>query len=74
MKPQDIIFLLVFLILLFKKDFRLTAIIGMLCIAVSIPLFAKWIFYTAQHLIWYSGAFFLLAVGQLMFKTYGNRN
>ena len=74
MKPQDLIFLFVLFILLFKKDFRLSAILGMLCIAVSIPLFAKWVFFTAEHLVWYGGAFFLLSIVQLDFKNYGNRN
>ncbi len=74
MKPQDILFFLFFIFLLWKRDFRLTVIIGMLCIVAAIPLFAKWIFFTAQHLIWYSSAFIFLGAVQIAFKNYENRN
>jgi heme/copper-type cytochrome/quinol oxidase subunit 4 len=62
MKIQDIIFLVVFLILLFKRDSKWTSAAGIICLVLAIPLFALWIFFTAQHLVWYSAGFFLLSI------------
>ncbi|HSD98654.1 MAG TPA: hypothetical protein VLB73_03070 [Patescibacteria group bacterium] len=65
MKPQDIVFLVVILVLLLLKRFRrpkIFVISGLICIALSIPLFAFWIFFTAQHLVWYACGFFLVAI------------
>ena len=74
MKPQDIAFLIILIVFFLKRNFRLTALIGMLCIVIAIPLFAKWIFFTAEHLIWYSAAFFLVSIFQILFEKYDNRN
>ncbi len=62
MKPQDIIFLVVFLILLFKFNRLWALIVGLVCLALSIPLFAKHIFFTAEHLTWYGIAYIFLAM------------
>ncbi|HSW87862.1 MAG TPA: hypothetical protein VLG12_01745 [Candidatus Saccharimonadales bacterium] len=62
MKPQDIIFFIIFLFLLYKQKPTWATIAGLLCLCVSIPLFAKWIFFTAERLTWYSAGFFLLAI------------
>ena len=62
MKFQDIIFLIVFLIVILKRDSRLSTVAGIICLILSIPLFALWVFFTAQHLVWYSTAFFLLSI------------
>jgi hypothetical protein len=61
-KPQDIVFLAVFIVLLFSRNPKFFAIAGLISIAISIPLFQKWIFFTAQRLTWYSAAFFLASV------------
>ncbi|MCL5434983.1 MAG: hypothetical protein M1405_01195 [Patescibacteria group bacterium] len=68
MKFQDLIFLVIFLLVILKRDSRLSTLAGILCLALSIPLFALWIFFTAQHLVWYAAAFFLLSV-VLLFKN-----
>ena len=61
-KPQDLIFLIVLALLLLKKDAKLFAYAGIISLIISMPLFAKWIFFTAQRLTWYSLAFFIIAV------------
>ena len=60
-KPQDLLFLFVLVSLFFKRDPRLFVYAGLFSIIFSIPLFAKWIFFTAERLIWYAFLFFLIA-------------
>lgn len=65
MKPQDIAFLLVVLVLLLIKRLRRPKVFvasGIVCLVLSLPLFALWIFFTAQHLVWYAAGFFLVAI------------
>jgi len=62
LKPQDLVFIAIFVLLLLKRDARLFAIAGLFCLALSIPLFWKWVFFTAQRLTWYGGAFFLASI------------
>lgn len=61
-KIQDIIFLLVFLFFLYKKDARLAALFGLAALIFSIPLFSFWIFFTAERLTWYAAGFFFLSI------------
>jgi hypothetical protein len=68
MKIQDIIFFLVFLFLAYKKDSKFTLTAGLLSILFSIPLFYLHIFFTAQHLLYYSWAFILLTVLIILLK------
>lgn len=69
MKPQDIIFLLVLLGIIFRRDARLAAFFGIFSLIVSMPLFAFWIFFTAERLTWYAGAFFLVAIILFVIQT-----
>jgi len=62
MKIQDIIFFIVFALLLFKRDPKLMVIVGLVSLLLSIPLFSFWIFFTAERLTWYAAAFFLTAI------------
>ncbi len=62
MKIQDIVFFIIFLSLLIKRDPRLAAGAGIISLILSIPLFSFWIFFTAERLTWYAAAFFLLSV------------
>ncbi len=62
MKPQDSIFLIVLLLLIYKRDSRLTAILGIGSLILAIPLFATWTFFTAERLTWYAAGFFLLSI------------
>ncbi len=51
MKLQDIIFLVIFVMLLLKRDSMWATLAGIICLFLSVPLFAFWIFFTVQHLI-----------------------
>lgn len=62
MKIQDVIFLIGFLVIVYLKRPKLAVVIGLLCLALSIPLFATWTFFTAQRLTYYAAAFFLYAI------------
>ena len=62
MKPQDILFFLFVFVFIYKHNAKWATIAGIVCIAISIPLFAKWIFFTAERLTWYGAGFFLLAI------------
>lgn len=62
MKIQDIIFFIIFISLLIKRDPRLAAGAGIISLIVAIPLFSFWIFFTAERLTWYAAAFFLLSI------------
>lgn len=66
MKIQDIIFLIVLFFLIYKRNPKLAVVAGLLCLVISIPLFATWTFFTAEHLTWYAAAFFLLSTIQLV--------
>lgn len=60
MKPQDIVFFVILAGLIFLRKPRLFEIVGLLCFALAMPFFAKWIFFTAQRLVMYGGAFIFL--------------
>ena len=62
MKPQDVVFLIMLLALIFKRKPNCAVGAGMISLFLSIPLFSFWIFFTAQHLVWYAAAFFLVAI------------
>jgi hypothetical protein len=59
MKPQDIGFFLVFIAVLLTKKPRLFLIAGVVSWILAIPLFAGWIFFTAERLTWYGAGFVL---------------
>ncbi len=59
MKPQDIVFFLTFTLLLAIRKPRLLVVAGLGCLALAIPLFATWTFFTAERLTWYAAAFFV---------------
>ena len=58
MKPQDIGFFLVFVILLAIRRPVLFVWTGLGSLLLAIPLFATWTFFTAERLTWYAAAFF----------------
>lgn len=62
MKPQDILFLIALGLLLYKHNPRYFTYAGLFCILVSIPLFAKWIFFTAERFVLYGFIFICIAV------------
>ena len=60
MKPQDAVFFAVLVLLLRRPEWLLWTGIG--CFALSIPLFAQWIFFTAERMTWYGSAFILFSL------------
>lgn len=68
LKLQDLAFLLVFGGVLISRSWRLAAVIGITALLLAIPLFKFWIFFTAERLTWYSGAFSLISVIFLSFS------
>ena len=58
MKPQDILFFIVFAVLLAVRKPRLLVVSGLVCLLMSVPLFATWTFFTAERLTWYAAACF----------------
>jgi len=62
MKPQDIIFILILIILLYKRKAECFVYAGLACLIVSAPLFYFQIFFTAQRLIYYATAIFTIAI------------
>ncbi len=61
-KPQDILFFITLAGLLYIRKPQLFVVVGLICFVVSMPLFALWIFFTAQRLVWYGAGFILIAV------------
>lgn len=72
MKPQDILFLVIIAGLLLKRSPRYFVIAGLAMLFLSIPLFAKWIFFTAERLTWYAALCMLIAV--ILFLLEERRN
>lgn len=62
MKIQDIFFIAVLILLVFKRDSKLALVFGLGSIILSIPLFYLQIFFTAQHLIYYAVIFIFLSI------------
>ena len=58
MKLQDLTFLVVFAALLLIRRPVLLVWAGLVSLILAIPLFAAWIFFTAERLTWYAAAFF----------------
>jgi hypothetical protein len=75
MKIQDLGFFLLFCLVLWRRNQRLSIIIGLMSLFLAMPLFKFWIFFTAERLTWYAAAFFALAIFLAMFRlTKKNEN
>ena len=61
-KPQDIIFAVVLSLLVFRRDPKYFVYAGILSLLIAMPLFYKWIFFTAERLVLYAFIFFSIAV------------
>lgn len=57
MKPQDIVFILLLIVLLLVRKPRVLLFAGLGSWILAIPLFATWVFFTAERLTWYGAAF-----------------
>jgi hypothetical protein len=65
MKIQDIIFLVLLAILLFKHKENSFVAFGLLCFLLAMPFFYFWIFFTAERLVYYGA---LLVLVEVIFK------
>lgn len=66
MKIQDIGFFLIFAVILLTKHSRWLLMLGLICWILAIPLFAKWVFFTAERLTWYgAGCVFVYTLSLL---------
>lgn len=62
MKIQDLLFTLVFLLILWRQSPGLAAKLGIGSLILALPLFAGHVFFTAERLTWYAAAFLAYAV------------
>lgn len=69
MKLQDIVFFVIFLLILIVRRPTISAWLGMLSLFFALPLFVFWVFFTAERLTWYAAGFFLLAIGQSILQS-----
>jgi preprotein translocase subunit SecG len=70
MKIQDLVFVLLFLFVAWRKNSRLATITGLTCLVLAMPLFGfKTMLYTAERLTWYAAGFFLYVIILLYLKT-----
>lgn len=53
MKIQDILFIIIVLMLLYKHKENSFLLLGLVCLLIAIPLFYFYIFFTAERLVWY---------------------
>lgn len=74
MKPQDLIFIAIFIFLLMYRRGRHTWLAGFCCLILSALLL--WLFdnrFTMQRLTWYAAAFFLIyAIRSLVISQKSN--
>lgn len=69
MKPQDLIFIVILIILLFRRNPHYFVIAGLLCLIFAIPFFSLWIFFTAERLMWYASMLLFIAIILFLFKS-----
>ena len=68
MKPQDIVFFAVLILLLSLRKPRLLVWAGLSCLVAAAPLFARWVFFTAERLTWYAALLFCLFLLTQLFQ------
>lgn len=73
MKPQDVLLLFFLLFLLWRNNKTWTLSAGILLLLLSMPLFAKHIFFTAEHLVWFGALYFLVAIFQILIHLKGRK-
>lgn len=60
MKPQDGIFFITLLVLLYFRKPAFLIWAAIISLIIAIPLFATWTFFTAERLTWYAVGFVLI--------------
>ena len=62
MKIQDIAFFIILLSLLVLRKKQMFLYVGLICFILAIPLFATWIFFTGERLVWYGTGFIFVFI------------
>jgi len=68
MKIQDLIFIITFLLIFILRKEQWFLYAGLGCFFFAIPLFATWVFFTAERLTWYGSAFILIFLVMQIFS------
>lgn len=68
MKGQDIVFFFAFFIVIFTRNPKLTAVLGLILLILSILLFYFWVFFTAERFTWYAGLLFFISILMYLFE------
>jgi hypothetical protein len=68
MKPQDIVFILIVLLLLWKRNPKYFILTGLAGLVLAIPLFQFWIFFTAERLVMYAVGFLFVGIILMILK------
>lgn len=70
MKIQDICFILLFLLVAWRRNNRLATVTGLACLVLAMPLFGfKIMLFTAERLTWYAAGFFLYSTILLLISS-----
>lgn len=72
-KIQDLVFIIVLTALFWCKTPRYFVWAGLISLILAIPLFTKWIFFTAERLTWYAACFFVIAILFYLFKEISSK-
>jgi len=72
MKIQDILFLVVFAILLFKHKENSFVAFGLGCFLLAMPFFYLYVFFTAERLVYYGVILILVEVVLRISRKYTN--
>jgi hypothetical protein len=68
MKLQDIVFVLVFVVLVLLRKERVILLFGIICLMTATALYVSWIFFTAQRLVMYGIAFIFTSLIFSLFR------
>jgi hypothetical protein len=60
LKIQDLLFIFSFFIILGLRKIDFFVYLGISFLVISIFLYSKWIFFTAERLVWYASGFFFV--------------
>jgi hypothetical protein len=68
MKLQDFGFICIYLGLLISHKYKWLIWAGLFLLILAIPLYAKWIFFTAERFVWYAALLFTTYIIYLSVK------
>ncbi len=68
MKPQDIAFIIILLLFLWRRNPKYLLMTALACFVLAIPLFHFLVFFTAERLVMYAAGFLIVAIFLLLYK------